>query len=701
MHLGPTERVQIAKALGDDVSFVRDIRLVTRKGSSSFAFVEFYDAKDSARWMEKIEADPLYLCGSRVDVDYSRAQRDQWRDRNNESRDWVCFKCNTVNFSRRRFCMTCDCTRTESDQFHEDVRSGKDTGPRDDNAPSNVLIMKGLDVNSTESSIRGALASLEGLQQPVDVRIIRDHITSASRGFCFLEFSSGEITSMALRKMLEQTPAFFVDGRRITVTYARGNNPKSTGTHNVANAAIAQAQWSMSLAPQLNSSLGQTQTSQQQGAQWHQAPVQYSQPPASTQQDQSVHSTNQPASSSAVSTVPATSSAVASTTQEASDLPSTYSYDPTSGFYHDSSTGLYYDPKTQYHYNSKTGNYCFFDATQQAYIPVDSQGNPVATSGTTTSVSTLSAVATTADTQPRKAEVTKPLNAKKIAKDMERWAKTVNAAKASQKQQLKALIQLERAEVAVRGDTAGDQQQQLSLGTEVRRSGISLTAALEQDTAREKAALSTLAADVPDIPAGPTPSLPPGADSDPAHTDWAQLACLVCKRKFQSKEVLVKHQQFSDLHKKNLASLKQNASKAVAQHPPPPTEEPAAEMVYRDRAKERREKYGTPAVVPGWKKRLEREIDKAKFSKYEQPTVEGLKEDNLGNKMLQAMGWNEGQGLGKSNQGIVEPVKAEMRQVGAGLGARGSSHGLYSSAGTYRETLRQLTKSRYDTVFQE
>ena len=77
----------------------------------------------------------------------------------------------------------------------------------------------------------------------------------------------------------------------------------------------------------------------------------------------------------------------------------------------------------------------------------------------------------------------------------------------------------------------------------------------QQDTAREKAALSTLAADVPDIPAGPTPSLPPGADSDPAHTDWAQLACLVCKRKFQSKEVLVKHQQFSDLHKVRIQSL--------------------------------------------------------------------------------------------------------------------------------------------------
>ena len=63
---------------------------------------------------------------------------------------------------------------------------------------------------------------------------------------------------------------------------------------------------------------------------------------------------------------------------------------------------------------------------------------------------------------------------------MERWAKGVNAAKTAQKQQLKALIELERAEVAVR--EAGDQQvqqQQSSLAPAVKRSGISLSAALE------------------------------------------------------------------------------------------------------------------------------------------------------------------------------------------------------------------------------
>lgn len=48
-------------------------------------------------------------------------------------------------------------------------------------------------------------------------------------------------------------------------------------------------------------------------------------------------------------------------------------------------------------------------------------------------------------------------------------------------------------------------------------------------------------------------------------------------------------------------------------------------MKYRDRAKERREKFGTPAVIPGWKKRLERELVKEQSVPYvDYPT-------NLGN----------------------------------------------------------------------
>ena len=35
-------------------------------------------------------------------------------------------------------------------------------------------------------------------------------------------------------------------------------------------------------------------------------------------------------------------------------------------------------------------------------------------------------------------------------------------------------------------------------------------------------------------------------------TDWDKLACLLCKRQFQSRELLSKHQQFSELHKVRL-----------------------------------------------------------------------------------------------------------------------------------------------------
>jgi len=32
-------------------------------------------------------------------------------------------------------------------------------------------------------------------------------------------------------------------------------------------------------------------------------------------------------------------------------------------------------------------------------------------------------------------------------------------------------------------------------------------------------------------------------------TDWSKLTCLLCKRLFNSREILLKHQQHSDLHK--------------------------------------------------------------------------------------------------------------------------------------------------------
>ncbi len=50
------------------------------------------------------------------------------------------------------------------------------------------------------------------------------------------------------------------------------------------------------------------------------------------------------------------------------------------------------------------------------------------------------------------------------------------------------------------------------------------------------------------------------ADAEQPLTDWTKLICLLCKRQFPSREVLVKHQQFSDLHKQNLEAMRARIS---------------------------------------------------------------------------------------------------------------------------------------------
>lgn len=107
-------------------------------------------------------------------------------------------------------------------------------------------------------------------------------------------------------------------------------------------------------------------------------------------------------------------------------------------------------------------------------------------------------------------------------------------------------------------------------------------------------------------------------------------------------------------------------------------------MKYRDRAAERREKYGIPEPPAPKKKKFSQptpvmcvsrssalwftvlvcfvmvlNIDTLLFlySNYEQPTKDGLNSDNIGNKMLQAMGWKEGKGLGRNQQGITAPIE--------------------------------------------
>ena len=60
--------------------------------------------------------------------------------------------------------------------------------------------------------------------------------------------------------------------------------------------------------------------------------------------------------------------------------------------------------------------------------------------------------------------------------------------------------------------------------------------------------------DEPEPPTHSEPATAPQVEWDAAAveekmTDWPKLTCLLCKRLFHSRDVLLKHQQLSELHK--------------------------------------------------------------------------------------------------------------------------------------------------------
>ncbi|GJJ78460.1 RNA-binding protein 5/10 [Entomortierella parvispora] len=182
--------------------------------------------------------------------------------------------------------------------------------------------------------------------------------------------------------------------------------------------------------------------------------------------------------------------------------------------------------------------------------------------------------------------------------------------------------------------------------------------------------------------------------------DLKLLACLLCKRKFNSVAELRKHQSLSDLHKKNLldtqaiqTALKKSRgtkeghtsagspSKAAATAVPVTAAAVEEEPKYRDRAAERRQIFGQPDYplppTPGTMGHHNNNHGRGRGSGVnfedvavpEQPTKDGIKEDNIGNRLLKSMGWKEGQGLGKDGEGIKDPIQASGYSRGVGIGA--------------------------------
>lgn len=679
----------------------RDIRLVRRKDtgtSRGFAFVEFKTVEDATKWIELKQGELMLKDHFRALLQYS-LPKDYTYGREKWLSDWYC-KCQAHNFRRRDTCFKCNLSRKEGE-----VLEGTDEVS---SHPTNTVLLRGLDALTTEESVLQSIKSLSSL--PIrSVRIGRDPATNMSRGVCYLEMNS-VVDAMYLHNAL-QTSCPVVDGRTAIISYAKLDpltlHSSAAISGQIANAAVAAAQWSHQKAETTQYKLSDVPRLAEYSANLYATNPQEKAAYLAYYEDYYKKQINEggnislPANTSAGLACAQAAVAAHKKANSKGPLPeppdgsgdksypvpdvSSYQYDKSSGYYYDPYTTLYYDANSQYYYNNKTGKFLYWDSSKNTYLPAPTDGTNSQNVQAPPPPQQSNEDGKEEDgkkSKDKENEKDKVKVAKRIAKDMERWAKTLNQKKEIAKQNIVAAQQaVSSLKAAGAADIGYAVLERKDLVLPILSNGIDVKGAAKNE--------SLVAA------------YGQGSDSEDENnedsvmeaknfTDWTKLACLLCKRQFPSKDALVKHQQLSELHKQNLNAWHKSRY-------PDSDDSQNKTMQYRDRAKERRLKYGEPdAPQPSKLKETYMKGKEAAIS-YEEPTKAGIGSDNLGSKLLQKMGWQQGMGLGKSNQGRTSIIQTERRAVTAGLGTK--TVGVTPGPGeTYKDCVKKMMQIRYSEI---
>ncbi|NXS18845.1 RBM5 protein, partial [Mystacornis crossleyi] len=683
-----------------------DVRLMKRKTgvSRGFAFVEFYHFQDATSWMEANQK-KLVIQGKQIAMHYSNPRP--------KFEDWLCNKCCLYNFRRRLKCFRCGADKFDSEQ---EVPPGAAEAVQSVDYYCDTIILRNIAPHTVVESIMTALSPYASLAVN-NIRLIKDKQTQQNRGFAFVQLSSAMDASQLLQILQSLQPPLKIDGKTIGVDFAKSARKdlllpdgNRVSAFSVASTAIAAAQWS-STQPQTGegstldySYLQSGQDGYSQYAQYSQDYQQYYQnqggvldtdtatisgtpvttttaavvsqsPQLYNQQTNSPDSPTQsapPTTSTQAQAAPPTG--VVPGTKYAVPDTSTYQYDESSGYYYDPITGLYYDPNSQYYYNALTQQYLYWDGEKETYMPA-AEGVTYQQTATTT---------TTKEVKEKKEKPKSKTAQQELWRAEERWTLHRRSAYGILPGSVgQAALSLN----TVYGETAA--LHPVSCGLKIKGKELceqitlhfrllktwsagqrrGLVAAYSGDSDNDEDLLERM------------------ENEEEKLTDWKKMACLLCRRQFPNKDALIRHQQLSDLHKQNMDIYRRSK---LSEQELEALELREREMKYRDRAAERREKYGIPEPPEPKRKK----VYDAGTVNYEQPTKDGLDNSNIGNKMLQAMGWREGSGLGRKCQGITAPIEAQVRMRGAGLGAKGSSYGV-STADSYKDAVRKAMFARF------
>lgn len=589
------------------------------------------------------------------DNKYDREKHDDNQAVNASPGDWFC-KCGSYNFKRRQVCYRRNCQGKRSEGVVYGGDSERGNAGESNSGITKRLLFRRLDALTTEEKILEAIkdsCSKAVLDSIAGITIGRETLTGASKCLAYINFNSIADSTAAHSELVSLDPPLKIDGREVLITFynepqkaQKPINPNAEYSNYYAQMTSYNTQ-ALSEADRVNAAaaVAQSAISAAQARQMAWTPVSVPVFVASTAQ------------ATPVANIP---TGDGKTVYSPPDV-RTFMYDETSGYYYDPASGLYYDGNTQYFFNSQTNQYMYWDATSSTYIAAsrDSTNSDQPKLQNPPQPNADNTITKEPEEKKKKDKEDKVKVAKKIAKDMERWARTLN----QKKENAKSNIVMEQPL-----DTAASKGS-ADIGFSVLGAGPSLTHVRElsppplntDEFLMKKPEMNIF-------------------DSDEGIIDWSKLTCLICKRKFPSSDVLTKHKTLSDLHKQNLVDYRKQNDLL-----PQPNG-------YRDRAAERRMKFGEDDPPPIRKRYEPSEIQTPMVS-HPPPSVV----DTIGGKMLQKMGWSEGRGLGKEEQGRIAPIEAEQRPSLAGLGQK---RGIYTPTPglTYRDTVKKLMIARYKEV---
>uniref|UniRef100_A0A7I4XTY4 RNA-binding protein 5 n=1 Tax=Haemonchus contortus TaxID=6289 RepID=A0A7I4XTY4_HAECO len=720
------DRNAIALVLAASGYLPQDIRVINRRGGSrSFGFIDFADVKTAIKWMDENQGWLTLSDGRRVQVEYAKS--DPAIAGRRTDHDWTCANCSVQNFFKREACFKCDTEKAASLKLERQGLHMVGVVPCD------TLLIRSLPEDCTTAMLFESLSQYTALTSIVQLQI------SDSKQYAYIQMKSSDEATLLLNSSYK-TP-IKIGGKDVVMTFCRhsmthlirqqismlqsrnpapvastlGMNPNAHGAE-VAQAAMAALRQSQGHAlppnvavPPQHLILLQQQQQQQQQAMLGTSQTQFNIPQLTQVVPGTVPSYAAVAPTPVNGIIGMTPTPRGVFSKYVTPNPATFCYDQTAGYYIDPETKFYYDQKTGFYFNNETRKWCTWDATYSTYFPIEEPA------GESTSTATTSASAQPAEAAPA-AEEKKPeekpeetqKSAKDIAKEMMKWAKKQEKQSKVQ-MSLKPLVKPLETKSAFERNQAGA----ANVAHKMLEKSKALSNASDSEDEEEGSGDEKKRSE----PAEEAAPIPPRRHvltaqehremMERALVDEPKKMCLLCKRAFPSVDVLRKHVEKSDLHRKNLEEKQiewgrqyvaammeregEEAQAALLAAAAPPVEQ---KIVYRDRAKERRQHFGLDPGVMDPREEFSGRSEEALRKESELASMRPLGSDNIGSRLLKTMGWREGQGVGRNGQGIVNPIEAQRRVEGAGLGAAGSRV-MHGAEATHQERVRATFYSRY------